>query len=454
MRKIINLLSSSAVSTWVNKLIPLNKQSPTTSLASENPVFAKSLQSLENQLRNATHFLKKTIINKKGKNIKLSTLPWFLVIGSAGSGKTTLLAGSHIDFLIEKPYHLHNLNTIPSSTVCDWWVTNNVVLIDVPGSYITVKDKKFSIANKLWKSFLDLLIKWRSKNALGGVIVTISLTELIHRQDREQLIDNLKYSIIELRKNFGSHLPFYFTISKCDLIPGFLDFFYDCSSEELGQAWGVTFPNQSEYESFHDIFIHRFNLLIKRLNKQLIMRLHQERNTHTKLFIKDFPLQMERVKESFAILLKALETTRVHFCLKGVFLTSAIQQTTSDESITYPVTLSMGDFQRTLEIMHSPNISKNAYFIKQFLLQGLINPHYQANQISFTWQKQPLLCALVAGTVIIATAFISNHFLRKIQEPPTRLAQHQLVKEGAQPMQLATINMKERSREQQSIFPN
>jgi hypothetical protein len=59
------------------------------------------------------------------------------------------------------------------------------------------------------------------------------------------------------------------------------------------------------------------------------------------------------------------------FFLKGVYLTSAIQQATTAPA-QYPQTVQADEFLQALQIMHTPSAPANAYFVRQFLLQGLV----------------------------------------------------------------------------------
>jgi len=73
-------------------------------------------------------------------------------------------------------------------------------------------------------------------------------------------------------------------------------------------------------------------VLIKRINKQLIWRLHQERNPLARPYIKDFPLHIERLKEAVITLLKTLALPDL--LISGVYLTSATQSKTEDSVAT------------------------------------------------------------------------------------------------------------------------
>lgn len=426
MRALINYLSNTTFEEWWSKLTDMFNKSKT---AAENPVLSKNLEILENRLRGAIHFLKKNTVQKNDNTFSLNYLPWFLLLGSPDAGKSTLLANSQLPFLLGKEGHQQDQAKASSlSGHCDWWVTQDFVLVDVPGCYITSKENKVTLGNQLWTHFLTRVRKWRGKQALMGVIVAISLEKLMQRPSREQFIADLERSIKELRETFGQQLSFYFTITKCDLIPGFSDFFSDCSKEELVQPWGVTLPALTEYEPLTEVFVQRFNALIKRLNKQLIWRLHQEKNPYAKLHIKDFPMQMERVKEAFAEVLKGLTAGADTFQMKGVYLTSATQQSfVETEKSSHPETLPAKESQQSFLILRAPEKPRHAYFIKQFLQKALVLPDYSVRVVK---AKKVIITATVAASLMVASSAVIAYFFL-IKSPSLIFAapaQHQVNK--------------------------
>lgn len=380
-----------------------------TTMATNDGGIANESLLLESRLKGAIQFLKTTQLTRQNKPIYLNNFPWYMLIGQSESGKSSLLANSNLNFILEKSAAQQGVKGVTSNQ-CDWWVTQELVLIDVPGSFTTLKTRKLSHANKLWHAFINYMVKWRGKDALSGVILTISLPELMQRQMREQLIDSLKYQISFLKDKLGADLPFYITLTKCDLIPGFTDFFGDSSTEELSQAWGVPFLEDNV--AVEDAFITRFNTLIKRLNKQLIWRLHQERNPRAKVYIKDFPLQVERVKEALYEVIQALARSNAGHChIKGIYLTSALQPTYEEDSQqSYPQTVSGDAFQQSLQIMKNPEIPRQSYFIKQFFMQALPSVRAQNQPVSFPWiLSTASMAVFLLVAVIVGKSVLINH---------------------------------------------
>lgn len=368
---VVELISEHAQS-FFGKLMSFGSKAKTVDAFGCNDVLAKNLQRLHNRFYSAVNFIKKTHITRNGVRIGLDRLPWYLVIGAAGSGKTSLLSQSNINFILGKKANSPAKAALPKAHTFDWWITQNAVLIDVSGSYMAAPDVNSAMSNEVWQNFVGLVQKNQKRKPLGGVVVTISVTELIDKQQREGLVNNLICRIRDVQKAFGQSVPFYFAVTKMDLVPGFMDFFNDCSTEELMQAWGITMP-PSAPDFVASVFIKRFNALIKILNNQIIQRLHFERNQYARSHIKDFPLYVERVKDEFASVLNTLKARETGISLKGVYLTSAVQNSYASHDAARPETVTASEgSEKMLELISAPEVSQSPYFIKQFILQGIM----------------------------------------------------------------------------------
>lgn len=424
---------------WLLNLIFLDVGEPTW-LAEEKTDATKKIRVLQGHFHGAIKFLKKTFITRNDKNISLANLPWYLLLGPTGAGKTTLLANANVSFILAKQYKPEALKNISTSDVCEWWVTRDLAIVDVPGNYIypakspaspSQPNRPTGSSLKLWNCLLSLIKRYCHKNTLGGVIIALNLPELMATpQQQEHIVRDLKLRINELKKQFGPQLPFYFVITKCDLIPGFLDFFSDSGSDELSQVWGVTIPSLKAHEKLLDVCAGRFNALIKRINKQLIWRLHQERNTFARPAIKDFPLQVERLKDSLLRILKMLSMTESTLHLCGIYLTSGIQHPVEDKAAA--TILSNSTATSALQLINHPAMPARAYFIRQLILQGILNTseyHASALYIPKRERRRRVVYAISGTALLIATAILGNDFrngLKQTYAIKHGLAQYQL----------------------------
>jgi type VI secretion system protein ImpL len=373
-----------------------------------NPVLAKHLYSLHNRFKGALNFLANHSIYKEGKSIKLNQLPWYLVIGLLHSGKTSLLTHSSIHYLLAKSTYTENTKIISAPDSCDWWATRDAVLIDVPGNYTTLPETHPTLANKLWRYFLGLMEESHKRCQLNGIIITLSIADIMDKTQHEKLLRYLKYNIGMLLGHFDQELNFYIAITKCDLLPGFVDFFSDSSIDELAQAWGITLPKLNSLSLLPNACTQRFDNLIKRLNKQLIWRLHQEKHPVIKSHIKDFPLQIERLKTSLVDFLTLASRSLASFSLRGIYLTSANQPNTEQISTALPQVVEGNEFQQALSILREPAYNIRPYFIKQFLLQAL-SPTVHTEYLQSKQYKFRLIYTVIA----LATIALSLTWLNK-----------------------------------------
>lgn len=379
------------------------------------------LQALHGRFLGAMRFLKKTQITKHNKNVNLAQLPWCLLIGPQGAGKTTLLANANVSYILTKQFKQEKI--VPSETT-DWWVTRDLVLVDVPGFYLGSK------YNYLWESFINLTLNDVATPMLSTVIVALPLPDLLKQenpQQQKQMIADLKLKISQLREKFGQKLNFYFVITKCDLLPGFIDFFNEYSTEESTQAWGITLPIPKENEKLLDIFSQRFNALIKRLNSQLIYRLHHERNSAARSAIKDFPLQLERLKDMTAHILKSIAPSDLY--LHGIYLTSGTQLNTDDQLAQAQII--NPNAHQSLQLLRHPPVPAKPYFIRQLILQGILSTAEQVTPKTknhYRWLQYSAYAASV-GAIITAAIFLGRDFQQSVlltYSIQNNLAQYQL----------------------------
>jgi type VI secretion system protein ImpL len=112
-------------------------------------------------------------------------LPWYLIIGSPGSGKTTALVNSGLDFPLAAQFGKRSIRGIGGTRNCDWWFTDQAVLLDTAGRY-TTQESDAEQDKAAWKGFMQLLKRFRGRQPVNGVIVTLSVQELLSSSDTER----------------------------------------------------------------------------------------------------------------------------------------------------------------------------------------------------------------------------------------------------------------------------
>src|SRR6185312_10048002 len=88
--------------------------------------------------------------------------------------------------------------------LCDWWFTDDAVLIDTAGRY-TTQDSNAAVDRAGWHAFLDMLRRTRPRQPLNGVIVAIALSEIAEApaQERTAHAREIRARIKELESRLG-----------------------------------------------------------------------------------------------------------------------------------------------------------------------------------------------------------------------------------------------------------
>ncbi|EAO9152744.1 type VI secretion system membrane subunit TssM [Salmonella enterica] len=275
----------------------------------------------------------------------LYELPWFMVVGSPGDGKTTALLNTGLQFpLAEQMEQTSRILTVPGGGTlhCDWWFTNEAVLIDTAGRYARHDDGgEVSAAQRNageWQGFLGLLRKHRPGAPLNGVILTLNVADLTAQSPAERLAAcaALRARLADLRETLGIRFPVYLVVTKMDLLPGFSDYFRTLTSHLRAQIWGFSLPysrrrKAGDPQALHAACAQELARLTLRLDQGLDTRLQEEYDLKSRQRLYTFPREFAALGEP---LLEAIEqifldskfdATQLNNTLRGVFFTSAAQ---------------------------------------------------------------------------------------------------------------------------------
>ena len=122
----------------------------------ENELHAAESAELQRKMQEAVAVLEKRDFSQSGGARYLSELPWYLIIGPPGAGKTTLLNNSGLNFPLEKSHGKFSVKGVGGTRNCDWWFTDQAVLLDTAGRY-TTQDSNSEVDKKAWDGFLQLV---------------------------------------------------------------------------------------------------------------------------------------------------------------------------------------------------------------------------------------------------------------------------------------------------------
>jgi len=225
----------------------------------------------------------------------LYELPWYVMIGPPGAGKTTALVNSGLKFPLAagaKP-----ISGVGGTRYCDWWFTEDAILLDTAGRY-TTQDSDPNADRRSWLALLDLLKTHRPRQPVNGVIVAISIEDLLTSpaEEIEAHANALRKRLAELHERLGVEFPVYALFTKADLVAGFMEFFGDLTEAERQRVWGHTFQTDERTRNMMSEVPAEFDALVERLNEQVTDRLHGEPNPAGRVALFGFPSQVASLK--------------------------------------------------------------------------------------------------------------------------------------------------------------
>jgi type VI secretion system protein ImpL len=268
------------------------------------------------------------IAHLKDKNIE--DLPWYVMIGAPGSGKTTALLNSGLRFPLMTKGGTTQVSGVGGTRNCDWWFTDEAVLLDTAGRY-TSQDSNTRADAAAWHGFLALLKQARPDHPLNGILVSVSASDLMlwTKLERTKFAAHVRMRISEIYAALGARLPVYMLVTKCDLIAGFNEFFGDLSQDARGQVWGTTFPTDVDPAFMGAPYAKEFEALEERLGAEMLARIHEEKDLQRRASIYRFPQQFHALGPLLAEYLVQSFSTQVDgkpLLLRGVYFTSGTQE--------------------------------------------------------------------------------------------------------------------------------
>lgn len=303
---------------------------------------------------------------KKRRNY-LFELPWYVIIGPPGTGKTTILRNSGLDFPLAGEGQ-GALQGIGGTRNCDWWISDEAVLIDTAGRY-TTQDVNEGVDAAAWSGFLGLLKQHRRRRPLNGVLIAVSMADvaMASEDERNRQAETLRARLRELHRAFGMRLPVYLLFTKCDLIAGFEEYFEDTDAAEREQVWGITLPFDDEQVTYGALFENGFLDLVSRLERRLPAKLGEERNNTRRCRIYSFPHEfgsLATVLRGFVSDVFRVNRYEAQPLLRGIYFTSGTQEGTPFDRL-------LGAMSRSFSLTpgRQPPLSGQgkAFFIKKTL---------------------------------------------------------------------------------------
>ncbi|WP_146109995.1 type VI secretion system membrane subunit TssM [Salinibacter sp. 10B] len=346
------------------------------------------IDELESRLEEAIATLKDSKLGRgrRGENA-LHALPWYMFVGPPGVGKTTAIKNSGLNF----PMGFEGVRGVGGTRNCDWFFSDQAILLDTAGRYMTEKEDE-----EEWHAFLEMLKDRRKKRPINGVVVGISMEKLVGAdpEEIEWHADNVRRRLGELVERLEVRFPVYLVFTKCDLLQGFVDFFGGRPRSEREKIWGATLTSEQRRERTpRSIFEREFDRLYESLIGERDVRLSRSLTPDERRRVYVFPLEFAAAKENLALFVDQLfqeNPYQENPEFRGFYFTSGTQegapidrvlQSMAGEEAAEPVVAAEGE----------ENSETKSYFIKNLFTEAIIPDQYRVQQTSRSARRGRLL---------------------------------------------------------------
>ena len=391
-------------------------QAVETETSGEDEIVKAELNELRDKLRGAM-----TKLRKSGGRKSLYELPWYVMIGPPGAGKTTAIVNSGLQFPLADEMGKSAIGGVGGTRNCDWWFTENAVLIDTAGRY-TTQESDADADNAAWLGFLAMLKRNRTRQPINGAMIAISLSDLSLQDEATQKAHAraVRRRLHELREKLGVRFPVYVLFTKADLIAGFSEFFDTLGKEEREQVWGFTLPLQEKKAEASPIaaFDAEFGTLLTQLNAQLLEKMQTETDHQRRSLIAGFPTQVASLQTvARGFLTEVFQDTRYEERqnLRGVYFTSGTQEGTPIDRLMMGMARTFGIGRQAIGTGRGTGRS---YFLTR-LFENVIFP--EAGLVSaddkverrYRWSKRGAIAATILFAGAAGALWTQSYFANK-----------------------------------------
>ncbi|KMZ12641.1 IcmF-like protein [Candidatus Burkholderia humilis] len=258
-------------------------------------------------------------------------LPWFVVAGSAGSGKTSLLTRSGLNLNGPLPAGVR----APSTAECDWWFADDAVLVDTPHDAFDAANGEppGSSANphSVWTALTGLLRRYRPRQPLNGVLLTVAADKLIaiSATERTAYAEQLVRPLRALQSKIDVRVPVYICVTQMDRLQGFSAWFTSLGPAARETPWGVGYalddpcPGEPAWPSRNGLAE-----LAKRLGDGLCAMFDVQPELGARAIAYLFPRQFDAVCAAIGAFCESLfrdSRFEARLQLRGIYFTAAGQ---------------------------------------------------------------------------------------------------------------------------------
>jgi type VI secretion system protein ImpL len=326
--------------------------------AGARPDMQADINAMSSEFNKAVGALKTSKLGKEA----LYALPWYVIIGPPGVGKSTALRNSGLQFPYLSEKGGGAVKGIGGTRNCDWWMTNQAVIVDTAGRYTTEDTDRDE-----WLSFLDLLKQTRPKRPINGILLAVSVADLAlaNEQEINTMSTKIRARIDEVTKHLEMSVPVYVLFTKCDLLPGFVEMYSEMGKSERGGIWGFTLPVLGPNAGIDPTgtFCDQFDRLADRTEQRALRRMGEERRVESRGKIYEFPQHFELLRDNLARVVGLVFTANVYAetpMLRGCYFTSGTQEGRPIDRLMGSMAQAFGMQQA---IAGQPQVEARSYFL-------------------------------------------------------------------------------------------
>ncbi|WP_284618502.1 type VI secretion system membrane subunit TssM [Aquabacterium humicola] len=411
-------------------------------------------EALRDRLLSAVRTIRSSRLGQLSGAAALYELPWYMVIGNPAAGKSSAVIKSGLNFPLAADgsrLEAAVVQGIGGTRNCDWFMTSEGILLDTAGRYAVHEEDHAE-----WLGFLGLLKKHRPLAPINGIVVAVSVAELMQGKPEGaiQLAKRLRQRVQELTEKLEVFAPLYLVFTKADLIAGFVEFFEDFDRAERDRVWGATLPFVPEAGGgaggaaggTNDgagridavtAFDRHFDELRDGLKEIALARMSLQRGEALPTGLLTFPLEFDAAKPALRAFVATLfEDNPYQFrpVFRGFYFTSAVQEGSASSRASDEVARRFALGARR-ERTTARVVAANGFFLKDLFQRVIFADRHLVQQYASRSRQRLRLAAFAVAVGVLAIAlagwswaWLGNRQL--LQDVQADLAQAQRLQEG------------------------
>ena len=346
-------------------------------------------------------------------------LPFYLLVGEPQSGKSVLLQNSDLSF----PFGQTRLSGIGGTRGCDWWFTEEAVILDLAGRLFTHEGGASDEAE--WEAFLGLLASYRPLCPANGLMLVIPCDSLLrdNRDEANRKANKIQSALLTLTKQLQAQLPIYVILTKADRIFGFAETVHRLDAEQRQQMFGWSRWAEDVAVPFDMVEVRRaFTGFVGRertLRDTMMSTIRLPEGVPEVDRMYAFPDELEALGPNLEVYLKRIFSEsslvdRLYF--RGFYLTSGLQTGTPIANVCVELFGATGEADR--RDLGALFTKQHAYFIKDlvrrrvFSERGLVRPTESrvARSKRNAWLGYGAAAVIALVSVVASVAYVLGSY--------------------------------------------